>query len=380
MPTSSVTGGYSSRCRPTTIKETNLQRTRIFRALFTSPQSRGSRERRERSQVTAVSPGIEGGSSRGRQLVHHESSQAARRTKLEYAPEMEQPTDWSLTYNLICFGGPSTPVLQSLRGTGEFPAERMFEYTSPELRSVYEDDVSSLAKLPALVVAEAHPGGAPETPAFLTRLTDIYSTGYKIRFRFRHQSQQFSSEEVFGPEAPDLGIGPGEHSRTHWAIKEGDLLGGLVRLFAERAKRDRPRLFHTDWPLQPLGHVAVMMPFAPEYDDVYSAIRDACTSHSLEAKRVDEIFGPNQVMDDVFTTIVQSRFVISDLTRRNPNVLYETGLAHARNCEVVMIVQDAEDVPFDLRHLRFVKYVRDSEGLQRLRDNLKDSIGAVLGT
>ncbi len=293
---------------------------------------------------------------------------------------MEQPTDWSQMYSLICFGGPSTPALESLEGIDEFFAERLFEHTSDELRRMYEADVPSLANLPALVVAEARPGGAPKTPAFLTRLTDVYVAGDKIRFRFRHQSHQFSSEEVFGPAAPDLGIRPGEHSRTHWAIKEGDLLGGLVRLLSERARGDRPRLFHTDWPLPALGHVAVMMPFASAFDDVYSAIRNACASHGLEAKRVDEMFGPNQVMDDIFRTIVQSRFVISDLTRRNPNVLYETGIAHARNCEVVMIAQNTEDVPFDLQHLRFVKYVHDSEGLQGLRDKLKASIRAVLGT
>lgn len=293
---------------------------------------------------------------------------------------MEQSTGWSQIYSLICFGGPRTPALQSQKGTDEFFAERLFEYTSDDLTRIYQDDVSALANLPALVVAEARPGGAPKTPAFLTSLTNVYVAGTKIRFRFRHQSQQFSSEEVFGLEAPDLGIRPGEHTRTHWAIKEGDLLGGLVRLLAERARNDRPRLFHTDWPLPPLEHVAVMMPFAPVYDDVYLAIRDACASHGLKAKRVDEIFGPNQVMDDVFRTIVQSRFVISDLTRRNPNVLYETGIAHARNCEVVMIVQDSEDVPFDLQHLRYVKYVHNRDGLHSLREKLTESIRAVLGT
>ena len=293
---------------------------------------------------------------------------------------MEQPTGWTQPYSLICFGGPSTPALQSLEGTDEFLAERLFESTTDELRRMYEDDVPSLANLPALVVAEAPPGGTPKTPAFLTRLTDVYVAGNKIRFRFRHQSQQFSSEEVFGPGASDLGIRPGEHHRTHWAIKEGDLLGGLVRLLAERARGDRPRFFHTDWPLPVLGHVAVMMPFDSAYDNVYSAIQDACAAHGLEAKRVDEIFGPDQIMDDIFRTIVQSRFVISDLTGRNPNVLYETGIAHAHNCEVVMIVQNPEDVPFNLQHRRFVTYLRNNEGLQDLQAKLKNSIGAVLRT
>jgi len=72
------------------------------------------------------------------------------------------------------------------------------------------------------------------------------------------------------------------------------------------------------------------------------------------------------VVDDVFQAIVQSRFVICDLTKRNPNVLYETGIAHARNRNVLMIVQNEEDIPFDLRHIRFVKYLPNREGYEKL--------------
>ena len=83
-------------------------------------------------------------------------------------------------------------------------------------------------------------------------------------------------------------------------------------------------------------------------------------------------------MDDVFQIIVQSKFVISDLTKRNPNVLYETGIAHARNCEVIMIAQDENDIPFDLKHMRYVKYLPNNEGYGKLKGDLAKSIGAVL--
>ena len=35
--------------------------------------------------------------------------------------------------------------------------------------------------------------------------------------------------------------------------------------------------------------------------------------------------------------------MVSDLTERNPNVLYETGLAHALDRDVVTIVQNDQD-------------------------------------
>ena len=97
-----------------------------------------------------------------------------------------------------------------------------------------------------------------------------------------------------------------------------------------------------------------------------------------ETRRVDEIYAPAKIVDDVFSTIVQSRVVVSDLTGRNPNVLYETGLAHALDRDVVTIVQNDEDVPFDLNHIRFIKYLPNTEGLKRLRMDLQNSLREVL--
>ena len=292
------------------------------------------------------------------------------------------------TYSLICYGNAEATVFRSPSGIATFRKDRLFEYTSDELKKRYEADLASLVQLPALVVAEASPGGDPQTPAFLAHIEDVRVVGNDIRFRFRRvRTEQFSSEEVFGSGLLDIDTQGYEHSRTHWAIKQGDLFEGLFGLLAERAAAQearfpsiaRPRFFRVDdWPLPVLGHVAVMMPFDDAYNVVYETIRSACRHHDLAAKRVDEIFGPSNVVDDIFRIIVQSRFVICDLTKRNPNVLYETGIAHARNCDVLMIVQNEDDIPFDLRHIRFVTYLPNREGYEKLRADLESSISAIL--
>ena len=296
---------------------------------------------------------------------------------------------WSLShFNLICHGQATGPVFSNQTGIATFPKHRLFEYTSEDLEQRYREDVRSLAKFPALVVAETRPGGNPSTPAFLVHIDDLRVAGNNIRFRFRRiETERFSSEEVFGSPMFDIDTHGREYYRTHWAVKAANLIEGLFLLLRDRMHAQekrfpsiaKPRFFGvTDWPLAVLGHVAVMMPFDPVYDPVYDTIRSACRDHNLDAVRVDEIFGPNVVMDDIVTTILQSRFVISDLTKRNPNVLYETGIAHARNCEVIMIVQNEDDIPFDLRHIRYVKYLPNGEGYQKLRVDLAKSIGAIL--
>ena len=121
-----------------------------------------------------------------------------------------------------------------------------------------------------------------------------------------------------------------------------------------------------------------MMPFRPAFDAVHETIKAACADLNLHACRVDDIYAPAKMVDDVFSTIVQSRVVVSDLTGRNPNVLYETGLAHALDRDVVTLVQNGEDVPFDLNHIRFIKYLQNTEGLERLRMDLRNSLRELL--
>ena len=124
-----------------------------------------------------------------------------------------------------------------------------------------------------------------------------------------------------------------------------------------------------------------MMPFKQANSIRYTkAIRRGLRFAAYRnALRVDEIYKPTRIMDDVFSTIVQSRLVICDLTDRNANVLYETGLAHALNNDVIMITQNIADIPFDLRQFRVLKYLPNQEGLLKITEDLQQTIRATLG-
>lgn len=293
---------------------------------------------------------------------------------------------WSLShYNLICYGSTDLPVFLNQQGIGSFSKARLFEYTSPDVANIYRDNLASLSELPTLVVAEAQAGGKQHTPAFFSRIHEVRVTGGDIRFEFRHLYGQLSSEEVFGCGLFDIdvhGTGITENFRNHWAIKEGNLIEALFNLLDSQGQSGAdgpPTHFDVaEWPLPELGHVAVMMSFDAAFRPVYETIKAACEDMGLEAVRIDEIYGPEEIKNDIFSTIVQSRVVISDFTGRNPNVMYETGLAHARDRKVISIVQNEADVPFDLRHIRFVKYAQNSVGLDKLKEDLKKSLRAIL--
>jgi hypothetical protein len=62
--------------------------------------------------------------------------------------------------------------------------------------------------------------------------------------------------------------------------------------------------------------------------------------------------------------------VICDCSGRNPNVFYEAGIAHTLGREVILITQADTDIPFDLRHLRYVRYLNNGEGREKLKSRI----------
>lgn len=94
----------------------------------------------------------------------------------------------------------------------------------------------------------------------------------------------------------------------------------------------------------------VLMPFDHRFDIVYDTIVDALRG-LIVCTWADDIAIGNPILERILTGIRSAEFIIADLTGRNPNVFYELGLAHTQTKNVLLLTQDINDVPFDLRHL-----------------------------
>ena len=116
--------------------------------------------------------------------------------------------------------------------------------------------------------------------------------------------------------------------------------------------------------------VSVMMSFQSELSAVYETIKEASREAGFSCRRADDIWDHSTVIQDVFSLIFQSYIVVCDFTGKNPNVFYEAGIAHTLGKHVVPITQSEHDIPFDLKHHRFAKYLNNGEGLQKLKQNL----------
>lgn len=63
--------------------------------------------------------------------------------------------------------------------------------------------------------------------------------------------------------------------------------------------------------------------------------------------------------------IVKSNLIIANINGRNPNVLYELGIAQAFDKPVILISGEPENLPIDIKSKKFLIY-KDYEELQEM--------------
>jgi nucleoside 2-deoxyribosyltransferase len=100
------------------------------------------------------------------------------------------------------------------------------------------------------------------------------------------------------------------------------------------------------------------MPFSPEMHYFYLYVRNYVEEkHNLICERADDRVTTLPLSEKVRGQVQRADVIIADCTGRNPNVMYELGLAHAYERKVVLLTRDAIDsIPSDLRQFEFVKY------------------------
>jgi hypothetical protein len=123
----------------------------------------------------------------------------------------------------------------------------------------------------------------------------------------------------------------------------------------------------------------VLMPFSESLRAVYNDhIKKVASELKLTVARADDFFSARSVMTDVWSGIFFARAIIADCTGRNPNVFYEIGLAHVLGKPVVLITQNADDVPFDVRHIRVIQYTFTPRGMADFERALSETIKSTL--
>lgn len=278
---------------------------------------------------------------------------------------------------------------------------RVFEYTSDALKERFGgldgDALKELTSLPTLFAYERE----VEEDARVGWISRVLTKDRDVRVEY-----------VIDPTFPvisaaslaqlewELDIGNWEMNRTHWAVKDVDLIPILVeaRLVTKAqvvalpaARRSRygmpppivpvpiqPTVFRIPETGQEQDLVSVMMPFQPAFQEVYRSLQKVCDQIGLRCLNANEIWNENEIIQEIFSLIYKSKVVICDFSERNSNVFYEAGIAHTLGRSVIPIVQNAEHVPFDLRHYRHIQYLNNVQGLEDLRAQISPRLQTLV--
>ncbi len=257
------------------------------------------------------------------------------------------------------------------------PQSRVFEYTDPSLVAEFENSYDDLTQFPTLFLEESFDDSSARF-ANVGQLTRIFPSGRDFQLEYYFDASLPAMTNTYVESiSSHLGIEDFEFHRTHFAIKDVDLF--KVLFVNQQPSRFQPTVFRID-PISRIEPVLVsaMMPFEARFDAVYQKLQETAEQFGLRCRRADDIWENPAVMQDVVSLIDRSRIVVCDCTSRNPNVFYEAGIAHTLGREVVLITQNESDIPFDLRHLRYIHYLNNSEGLNDLANQIGNRIKTLL--
>jgi hypothetical protein len=101
------------------------------------------------------------------------------------------------------------------------------------------------------------------------------------------------------------------------------------------------------------------------------------SGHDLEVLRADEINRTGSLIKDILENVYGSFIVIADLTGQNPNVFYELGVRHSLKPRTILITQSMDDVPFDIRDYRTIKYDTSAKGANTFKNKLKSYLNEI---
>ena len=125
--------------------------------------------------------------------------------------------------------------------------------------------------------------------------------------------------------------------------------------------------------------IFVLQPFQSEFESIYNLITQAVSSDNVSIFRADEIALGGKIIEAIYEAIESADLIICDISRTNPNVMYELGFAHALNKPVILISQSTDSIPFDIRSVRTLVYdihnlVSSREFIIRLQSLIKEAL------
>jgi hypothetical protein len=285
-------------------------------------------------------------------------------------------------FNFLVTGADIT----SPRGVVTLGRDRVFNCTNADVEEKYAPggvlDQASLMSMPLVITNESSTDPAFRAFARVGTITKIRRDNLEYHIEYALDSAiPPIANDVLESLAPQLNFVPagrrswGDFHTNHWAVKDADLFHVL---YTAGLGHRQPTVFTLPQGSVDPNLVSVMMPFDGGFNGVFRALEGAASEAGMRCLRADKMWEHHVLIEDVVKLIASARVVICDLTGKNANVFYETGIAHALGQDVILIAQHETDIPFDLRHIRYIRYLNNEEGLRVLAESVGNRLHSLV--
>lgn len=106
-------------------------------------------------------------------------------------------------------------------------------------------------------------------------------------------------------------------------------------------------------------------------DDVFDfIIAPACRKAGIAPTRADHDTRPGIITEQMYDAILGHELLVAVLSFHNPNVFYELAIAEAAARPLILMIQDGDSIPFDIKDRRVLTYDLRPRALnQRVHQN-----------
>ena len=122
-------------------------------------------------------------------------------------------------------------------------------------------------------------------------------------------------------------------------------------------------------------NIFIIMPFEKEFDSVYQKlIKEPLEEKNHVVNRADDVSSHQSILKAIIQNISSADVIIADLTAQNPNVYYELGIGHTLNKPTIHIVQNFDDLGFDIKSYNAIKYSTQFDEAPELTERIFEII------
>lgn len=106
-------------------------------------------------------------------------------------------------------------------------------------------------------------------------------------------------------------------------------------------------------------------------------VEKVVSDYGYSVERADQTNEPGSITNQIIDKTVGSDLVIADLTGHNPNVFYELAVRHAAGQPFIQLIESGEDIPFDIKDIRTVRYGLEVKEADQARKRIRSHLESL---